>query len=341
MDGRARIGLGLVVSTLTLHCGGSASTGAGGPGNADGGDASSVACGTRAGMRGKTSRTLTVDGTKRTYIAYLPSSASAATPAPLVFVFHGAEMNAADMFDLTGYPAIADSDGVAVVFLDGQNTNSATGAMTLSPWNVSDNGAPVCGDGDLANNTTPDVDFAFMDAVKADIAQDQCIDAAHVYGSGFSMGGYFSHHVGCDRTDIRAVAPHSGGTIASLSSCKTGHVPVIIFHGGADPLINDGCDDPTVAALSGFPASATLWAKKNGCGTTYTTTTEDGMGGGDGQCFVYEGCPADGQVELCVFAGMMHCYAGGSSDSSVSTFSCPTYASATDLQWSFFKKYAW
>jgi len=41
--------------------------------------------------------------------------------------------------------ALADSEGIAVAFLDGQSTNSSTGAMTLDPWNVSDNGAAVCG----------------------------------------------------------------------------------------------------------------------------------------------------------------------------------------------------
>jgi hypothetical protein len=44
------------------------------------------------------------------------------------------------------------------------------------------------------------------------------------------MGGYFTHHLACDRTDKKAAAPHSGGTIASLGGCKTGHVPIIIFH---------------------------------------------------------------------------------------------------------------
>jgi polyhydroxybutyrate depolymerase len=338
MAWRNGIGFGLLISTLALGCGGSTTSSAT---SGDAGAASGGSCGTRTTMRGKTSRTLTVDGTQRTYIAYLPQSASATAPAPLVFVFHGAAMDGAEMYEITEYSTIADSDGVAVVFLDGQNTNSNTGATSLSPWNVSDDGAAVCGDGDLVNNPTTGVDFAFMDAVKADIAQDQCIDSAHVFASGFSMGGYFTHHVGCDRTDVRAVAPHSGGTIASLSSCKTGHVPVIIFHGAADPLINDGCDDPNGMAQSGYPPSATLWAQKNGCGTTYSTVTENGMGGGDGQCYVYDGCPSDGQVELCTFTGMGHCVAGGSSDSAVQQFSCPTYASATQLQWTFFKTYAW
>jgi len=283
---------------------------------------------------------VTVGGATRTYIVYLPTSVGASSPAPLVFVFHGATMTAGEMYDLTQYSAIADSDGIALAFMDGQSTNES-GATTLDPWNVSDNGAAVCGAGALANNGTASVDFAFIDAVKADIAQDQCLDASHQFGTGFSMGGYFSHHIGCDRTDFRAVGPHSGGTIASLSSCATGHVPVIIFHGTSDGLIADGCDDPNGAAQAGFPPTATLWAQKNGCGTTYTTVTENGAGGGAGQCYVYSGCPADGQVELCTFTGMSHCWAGGSTAGSGSAYACSTYASATQLEWAFFKKYAW
>jgi len=51
--------------------------------------------------------------------------------------------------------------------------------------------------------------------------------------------------------------------------------------------------------------------------------------------------PADGQVEVCTFTGMGHCWAGGSTTGSGASFGCPTYASATQLEWSFFKKYAW
>ncbi|HTB72520.1 MAG TPA: PHB depolymerase family esterase [Polyangiaceae bacterium] len=342
MSVRSRVGL-LFLSLTAMsaaHCGSSSNGGSGaGATKVTSSDAGN--CGTRTTMRGKTSRTLMVDGTARTYIAYLPKSLDATTASPFVFVTHGAEMDASEMYDITQYAALADSEGIAVAFLDGQNTSSSAGTMTLDPWNVSDNGAQVCGAGTFANNSTAGVDFAFMDAVKADIAQDQCVDSEHVFATGFSMGGYFTHHIGCDRTDIRAVAPHSGATIASLSACKTGHVPVIIFHGLSDPLIVPGCDDPNSAAQSGFPASATLWAQKNGCKDTYSTVPENGDGGGDGQCYVYDGCPADGQVELCTFAGMVHCWAGGSTAGGGGMFSCPTYTSATQLEWDFFKKYAW
>jgi polyhydroxybutyrate depolymerase len=282
-------------------------------------------------MRGKTSRTVKVGTASRTYVAYLPQSLSPTKPVPFVYVFHGYTMSGEQMYDITQYATLADSEGIAVVFPDGQ---------TGDPWNVSDNGAAVCGEGNLVNNPNA-VDFAFMDAMKTAMLEDQCIDTAHVFATGFSMGGYFSHHIGCDRTDIKAIGPHSGGTIADLSACKTGHVPAIIFHGTGDSLIAPGCDDPNSPAQAGFTPTATMWAKKNGCMNTYTTTETDGMGGGKGQCYLYDGCPADGQVELCTFTGMNHGWAGGNNMGMGATFAFPTYASATKLEWDFWKKYAW
>jgi polyhydroxybutyrate depolymerase len=278
-------------------------------------------------------QTVMVGGTARTYLMYLPQSLSPATPAPFLYVFHGAAMSGQQMHDITQYSTMADSEGIAIVFPDGEG-----GPGTLTPWNVENSGQTVCGVGQLV--TAAGDDFGFMDAMKAAVQQHQCLDAAHVFATGFSMGGYFSHHIGCYRSDVRAVGPHSGGTIASLSPCTTGPTPVIIFHGTGDTLIAPGCDDPNSPGVAGFPPSATLWAQKNGCKSTYTTVAESGSSGA-GQCYLYDGCPTDGQVELCTFTGMGHCWAGGSTAGQGAALACPTYASATQLEWAFFKKYAW
>ncbi|HEX4340004.1 MAG TPA: alpha/beta hydrolase-fold protein [Polyangiaceae bacterium] len=309
--------------------GGTSGGGAGNPGN----------CGMRSGMRGKTTRTVTVGGTKRTYIAYLPQSGNATTPVPLIYVFHGASQTGQNLYDITQYSALADKENIAAVFPDGQGASSASGTGSLTPWNVTD-GPALCGLGALVSNPSA-VDLQFVDAIRTDLAADQCIDAGHVFATGFSMGGYFTHHIACDRPDFKAAAPHSGATMADLSTCKTTHVPIIIFHGTADPLINNACDDPTATPQTGFPASATLWAKKNGCMDTYKTIAEPGtMSADTGQCYLYDGCPADGQVEACTFTNMPHAWAGAAQ--------CPGcigtgagYASATQLEWDFFKKYAW
>ena len=295
----------------------------------------SATCGLRAGTRGLSSRSVTVNGATRTYLVYLPPSVDASKPVPFVFVFHGYLMSGQKMYDITGYSKIADTDGIAVVFPDGESGPDSI----LPPWNVESSGETVCGAGQIENAAGDD--FAFMDAMKADVLQDQCIDDAHVFATGFSMGGYLSHHIACHRGDVRAVAPHSSGTIASLSACTTGHVPIIIFHGLSDPTIAPGCDDPSSAAQAGYPASASLWAAKNGCRSTATAIPTNGNGGGSGTCLLYDGCPADGQVELCTFSGMTHCWAGGDSSGDGAGSACPTYASATELEWSFFKTYAW
>jgi len=282
-------------------------------------------CGLRAGPRGLTRREVTIDGLRRTYLVYLPASVPPGQPVPLVLVHHGFTMSGQQMHEITDYAALADSEGIALAFPDGQGGPESNTA----PWNV---GSGLCPSFFGAPPTATGDDFAFLDSMKADVAEDQCLDLEHVFVTGFSMGGYFSHHVGCMRPDIRAIAPASGGT-NDLSQCITGNTPVIIFHGSSDALIPPGCNDPNALPVLGVTPAADAWAQKNGCSMTTTTRSVEG-----GTCYHYEGCPADGQVELCTFA-MGHCWAGGAASAGI--YSCPTNASATLLEWQFFKQYAW
>ena len=283
-----------------------------------------ASCGMRTGMRGTTNRTIMAASLTRTYIVYLPEGVSPTEPVPLVFVHHGYTMSGQNMYDITGYTTLADNEHVAVAFPDGQGGPS----NLTAPWNVGQN---VCASSTGAPPNATGDDYAFLDAMKADIAQDQCLDLDHVFVTGFSMGGYFSHHVGCTRPDIRAVAPHSGGT-HSLDDCPVARKPIIIFHGLADPLIPDGCDDPHGVPVLGVTPSAAAWAEHNGCTQNVTTVRVD-----HGTCYVYQGCPSDGQVELCTFDFMGHCWAGGVAG----LYGCADHASATRLEWDFFKSYAW
>ena len=319
----------LVVLVLVAACHNAASnelppTDSNNPHDATSALADASTCGLRTGMRGKTSRTIHAGGLDRTYIVYLPQVA-ASTPVPLVFVHHGYTMSGQNMYDITGYPALADREHIAVAFPDGQG-----GASNLTaPWNV---GANVCpADGAPPPVATGD-DFAFLDAMKADIAQDQCIDTSHVFVTGFSMGGYFAHHAGCAGTGIAGVAPHSGGT-HDLAQCANAKKPIIMFHGSADPLVPAGCDDPNAIQPLSEGAAAARWAAHNGCAMTTTSRSID-----NGTCVTYDGCPAGGQVELCTFNAMGHCWAGGDG---VNVYSCGNYESATELEWSFWKQYAW
>jgi polyhydroxybutyrate depolymerase len=279
------------------------------------GDAGASACVGRPGvLKGKTDRTVKAAGVSRTYVLYEPEGIDPNAPVPLVLVFHGMMMSGQEMFDITEYSALADSEKFVVAFPNGE-------PLSVGPWNV---GKKVCPPGDLVDATGNDL--AFLDAVIADVQADTCIDRRHTFVTGFSMGGFFSHDVGCVRPDIPAIAVASGGT-HPFASCAPGHKPVIIFHGTADKTIPQKCDDTARAQ----------WVQKNGCSTTVTTTMVQG-----GHCEWSQGCPKDGQVVYCLFDGMAHAWAGGRADAGAydSLSSAPNYASATQLSWSFFKSYA-
>ena len=128
-------------------------------------------------MRGVTHRSMTVAGLNRTYIIYLPTSFDPTTPIPFVFVFHGFAMGGQDMYTITQYAALADSEGIGLAFPDGETGPDSLG----DPWNVKNPGQTVCGGGNLVSATGND--FAFIDAMKADVALDQCLDTAHIYST--------------------------------------------------------------------------------------------------------------------------------------------------------------
>ena len=165
-------------------------------------------------------------------------------------------------------------------------------------------------------------DQGFMQALIKDVESDQCLDHDHIFMSGFSMGGYFSNETGCVNPTFRAVGPHSGGT-HDLAMCTSTHRPVILFHGTADSLISVDCGKD----------ARMRWAAHNGCSTDVDMLMVKG-----GHCEVSKGCPADGQVELCLFDGMDHGWAGGAAGQA---FSYPDFESASELGWKFFKEHAW
>jgi polyhydroxybutyrate depolymerase len=285
----------------------------------------STACmGKPGSKRGKSTQSLMAAGVNRTFIYYAPQNLDPNKPVPLVFVPHGALMSGQQMYDITSYATIADREGFVAIFPDGE------GNMSLAPWNV---GVGDCGAGGLVSALGNDQ--AFMDAMLEFANADQCIDSDHVYMTGFSMGGYFSHENGCLRTDIRAVGPHSGGT-HDLSQCKSKHKPVIIFHFTEDALISYTCATD----------ARDKWVARNGCtASSPNVTTVKG-----GTCEYYKDCPADGQVALCTFAvpaGSMtsvkgHTWSGGAPGSYAGSGYVETGTeSAAELGWAFFKKYAW
>jgi polyhydroxybutyrate depolymerase len=275
-------------------------------------------------------QTLTVAGLTRSFLYYAPTTLRADEPAPVVIIPHGFMMNADMMFEITRYSELADREKIIVLFPNGQPGT----ALLDGPWNV---GMPDCASSLGVLPVAKGDDDAFIDAMLAFADADQCIDRDHVFMTGFSMGGYLANHTGCVRNDVRAVAPHSGGS-HDLSMCATKHKPVLVMHFEGDALIPYACG----------AQARDRWVAFNECQPMAPMVTP--VNGG--RCEYYAGCQPDGQVGMCSFmvpAGMRpepypgHGWSGGSKQGSTggADYAIPETESATELSWAFFKKYAW
>ncbi|HKU37982.1 MAG TPA: PHB depolymerase family esterase [Polyangiales bacterium] len=289
-------------------------------------DATSPCTGKPGRLRGKSTHTLSAGGLARSFVYYAPSGLDADTPAPVVIVAHGFGMDADQMFELTGYPALADRERFVLLFPNGQEP--------MAPWNVGD---PDCitpmGPLPLARGD----DDSFLDAMLEFAANDQCLDREHVFMTGFSMGAYFTNEVGCTRSDIRAISPQAGGS-HDLSKCPVQRKPVLVVHFEDDSLVPYRCGTQT----------RDRWLQQSGCSAS-DPQVRNVQGG---RCEYYRGCEPDGQVGMCSFQtpdgerterSFGHAWAGGSKsgDAGGGAYAIPETASATELSWEFFKTYAW
>ena len=112
-------------------------------------------------------------------------------------------------------------------------------------------------------------DLAFVSALIADLSSRYCVDRSRVYAAGISLGAEFSAIVGCTPQDHIAAI----GLVAAeflLRPCR-GPIPVIAFHGTADPIVayRSGAIG---SALPGIPVigveqNLAHWAALDHCAT--------------------------------------------------------------------------
>jgi len=257
---------------------------------------------------GQSRQTLEVAGLQRAFIYYAPADLDASLPVPVLFVAHGSQETADEMVAITGYDAIADREGFVVLYPEGQ------GAI---PWNI---GSEVCPIGSAVASASGD-DSAFIDAMLGFVAAERSIDREHVFMVGLGGGAYLAHDVACRRSDIRAIAAHSGGSHA-LQGCAAAPKPVLVLHGTDDSVVPRSCG----------AEARDRWVEHNGCASDVDPLEVRG-----GLCDISRDCPVDGEVALCAFVGMGRGWAGGAGQAA----SYLDFASASELSWRFFELYAW
>lgn len=273
---------------------------------------------------------LTHAGQLRTYRLHRPRGVAQSQTVPLVIVMHGLGADGGMTQALSGFDAIADKQGFAVVYPDG------LGRM----WRFWENL-----DGKIANGSTDDV--GFIAALIDQLVKDGVADRRRVYATGISNGGYMSHRLGCSLSDkIAAIAPVAGSmlkhTTEPLKPSRV--VPTMTFHGTADRIVQqNGTDAITKLGLS-LSASevAAWWAKSNGCEMVpQTESLPDKVD--DGTHVVrhtYRTAKGEPLVVYYEIEGGGHTWPGGNFQPEVLLGKTSKEIVASELMWEFFRQHA-
>jgi polyhydroxybutyrate depolymerase len=285
---------------------------------------------------GSTTRQVTVDGQRRSYVTYRPANLPDSAPVPLVVMMHGGFGTAAQAEQDYGWDAEADRQHFVVVYPDGLHRAWASGGG-------------CCG---TPGSTGVD-DVKFISTVVAAVTRDERIDPVRVYATGISNGGMMAYRLACDTNLFAAIGPDSATLLGAcpavpLGGCsptpKTGSgcapaphpVSVIHIHGTADHSIPyDGGVGDRYAKIDGPPVPDLVaqWRHIDGCGAPAVTSAAPVTSS-------TAACPAGRSVELITVAGAGHQWPGGKGRpvaEKVLRLDTPSTAlDATDIMWRFF-----
>lgn len=221
---------------------------------------------------------LSHDGETRSYDVLRPLG-SVGKAAPLVVDLHGAGSNGDQQRLISGWQAIAESDGLVVVWPDG----------IANVWN----GGTCCG-----SAVTNDVDdVGFILAVVAQIMAEVNIDGGRVYVTGLSNGGAMTQRLVCEAAGTFAAAAPMAFPVPytnfALDCNPSESVPVLSFMGLTDTLV----------PYSGAAPSFAGWREKNGCDAAGAAPEITEVHGG-GSCSIDTSCSEAGvEVGLCSVNG--------------------------------------
>lgn len=282
---------------------------------------------------GTSDQLLAAGGDQGGYVRAIPPPYTGRTPMPLVVDLHGYEEPASGQVAMSGLAAYGATHGFITV------TPQVAG--TIPMWQTGFHSK----------------DMAFIGALLDTADATLCVDRNRVFVTGLSNGAFMTSAVACVYAGrVAAVAPVAG--IQVPAGCHPSRrVPVVAFHGTADPFVAyggglgssalalpapDGSGrtlgqvlGPHAAQRSGpsVPAITAAWARRNGCGTHPTSSAV-----ASGVTRIAYACPGGADVELYRVAGGGHAWPGSPVSQAVaSVVGFTTMAISADaVIWRFF-----
>jgi polyhydroxybutyrate depolymerase len=222
-------------------------------------------CGRSRVPPGVSERTMTSEGVERRFQLTVPEGYDGTTPLPVVLGLHALTVSHQVVANMIGFADMAERYEFIGVAPSGRLDG------TTPYW--------------LAAPAPDNYDITFIDELLDRLEADLCVDPSRVFATGMSNGGQMSSLLACRLPDrFAAVAPVAG--VEFYESCEDGPVPVIAFHGRADPIVTyegGGLNATRIADVQywkgdvpdglpeheGVDVALATWARHNGCDTTF------------------------------------------------------------------------
>ncbi|HEY2897210.1 MAG TPA: PHB depolymerase family esterase, partial [Gemmatimonadaceae bacterium] len=245
-----------------------------------------------AGIRllDRTNGSIVSSGRTRRYLVHVPPSYDRAKPTPLVISLHGAAGWPRQQQYLSQWSRLADAQGFIVVYPAG------TGFPQI--WHVfRDAGLPR--------------DVKFISGMIDTLERTYDIDSTRIYVDGISNGGGMAFVLSCTLSDrIAAIGLVAAAQTLPWSWCADHRpMPMIAFHGTADPIIPyTGGHSPVAPEI--FPdveSWVSQWAQRNRC----ASRPHGSSVAADVTRHLYTGCADSASVVLYTIRGGGHTWPGG------------------------------
>ena len=242
----------------------------------------------------RTNGTIVSSGRQREYLLYVPRSYDRAKPTPLVISMHAAALWPAAQMTTSQWNKLADQHGFIVVYPAG-----GFGKLAKA-WVVKSDAGRMA-------------EVRFISELIDTLAAAYNIDPTRIYANGLSNGGAMAFVLSCTLSHrIAAVGTVAAAQELPWSWCADNRpVPMIAFHGTADPLVPyNGGLSPTHLSPVSFPSVriwTANWARRNRCGANPV----ESVVAADVSRVEYTNCAEDAAVVLYTVQGGGHAWPGG------------------------------
>jgi polyhydroxybutyrate depolymerase len=276
---------------------------------------------------------LSAGGDAGAFVSEIPTSYSGHTPMPVIVDLHGYAEPASLQVTISALGHYGESHGFITI--------TPQVAYALPRWNT----------------TLGGMDMAFIGGLFKTIDSTLCVDRNRLFVTGYSNGAFMTSSIACQYAgQVAAVATVAG--LENPTGCHPARrIPVLNFHGTADPYVAytggpgpAGLKLPAPAGVTNVnqalgtgsvqvggpsvPALTAIWARRDGC----ASTPHDTKVASDVTLISYS-CPTNINVELYRITGGGHAWPGSVASKAIeSAIGHVTYSiSADQIMWKFFQ----